>query len=279
MAFCTACGAQVAGAFCQQCGAPAPGSSPAPNPEPVYSAPVYGAPAPPPAAPPLQARRTSPLVWILVAIVGFFVLCGVFVVGLGLFAVHKAKQAGFDPALMSRNPGLAVSKMIMAANPDAEVMNSDDGAGTITVRDRKTGKVVTMTFDQAKNGKFSFSAQGEDGKTATMEFGGGAAKLPSWVPDYPGSSANGTFAVKGGDSGATDAGSFSFTTSDATTKVMGFYKDKAKDLGLKVNLDTTTNDGGMFIAVDDGEKRSLTVIVGGNGSGQTTVSVTYGRKN
>jgi hypothetical protein len=49
-------------------------------------------------------------------------------------------------------------------------------------------------------------------------------------------------------------------------------------MGMKVNLETTTPEGGMFIAADEGgEKRSLTVVIGGH-AGQTTVNVTYGSK-
>jgi hypothetical protein len=289
MAFCTICGSQVAGAFCNQCGAPAPGSAAKPGPPPPSPPPAYGAPppaygAPPPQPGPFQPgvpqpmpRKTSPLVWVLVAVFGFFLLCGIFIVGVTMFAVHKVKQAGFDPDLMRRNPGMAVGKMIMAANPDAEVVSSDDANGTITVRDRNTGKLATMTFDQAKNGKFTFSARDDNGKTATMEIGGGAGKLPSWVPEYPGSTAAGTFSIKGSADGMADAGSFTFTTPDDGTKVMSFYRDKAKELGLKVNMETTTPKGGMITAVDEGEEHSLMVIVARD-SGQTQVSVTYGRK-
>jgi hypothetical protein len=46
--------------------------------------------------------------------------------------------------------GLAAANMIIAANPDVEVLNTNDRQRTITVREKKTGRVVTMTFDEAK---------------------------------------------------------------------------------------------------------------------------------
>ena len=98
-------------------------------------------------------RKTSPLVWVLVIILGLFLLGAIAVVGTGLFIVHKVRQAGFDPELMRQNPGLAITKMIAKANPDVDVLNTDESSGKITVRDKKTGKVVTMTFDEAKNSK------------------------------------------------------------------------------------------------------------------------------
>jgi hypothetical protein len=221
-------------------------------------------------------RKTSPLVWVLIIILGLFVLGGIVTGGAVMFFLHKARQAGFDPELMQRNPGLAISKMIASANPDVDVLSTDEGAGKITVRDKKTGKVVTMTFDDAKKGKFSFSAQGDDGKTASLEIGAGADKLPSWIPAYPGAKVEGAFAMTG-DSGEGNGGSFGFSTSDAAAKVMSFYQDKCKELGLKVKMTTTTSEGGMILAADEGEARTLNVIVG-SGSGGTTVRVTYGMK-
>jgi hypothetical protein len=273
MAFCTNCGAEVTGAFCKQCGTPA-GATSAP-PAPVFTAPPAASAAPVAGAAPVQ-RKTSPLVWILVIILGLFALGVIGMVGTGLFIVHKARQAGFDPQMMRQNPGLAITKMIATANPDVEVLSTDEGAGKITVRDKKTGKVVTMTFDDAKNGKFSFSAQGDDGKTASLEIGAGADKLPSWVPAYPGAKVEGTFNMAG-DSGQGNGGAFGFSTSDAPEKVMSFYQDKCKELGINVKMTTRTPTGGMIIGADEGETHSLQVIVGSE-SGQTKVQVMYGLK-
>jgi hypothetical protein len=280
MPFCSSCGATVNGAFCNQCGTPvrpAAGAAPPPMPAQPMSPPP---PAYPAAAPPVAvARKTSPIVWILIIIVGLFVLGGMAVVGTGMFFLHKVKQAGIDPDLIRRNPGLAVGKMIAATNPDVEVVNTDDGAGTITLKDKKTGKVVTMSFDQAKTGKFTFSATGDDGKTATMEFGANAGKLPSWIPSYPGAKVEGTFAVKGdsGD-GSGEGGTFTLSTPDSASKVMSFYQDKFKEEGMKINLTTTAGEGGLIMATDDSNKRYLQIVIGAASGGGTSAAITYGNK-
>jgi hypothetical protein len=90
--------------------------------------------------------------------------------------VHQARQADIDPELIRRNPGLATAKIFAAANPDADVVSTNENAGTITIRDRKTGRVVTMTFDEAKAGQFRFSAQGENGGAAAGNTGPVAMK-------------------------------------------------------------------------------------------------------
>ena len=281
MAFCTNCGATVNGAFCTQCGAAASGAAAGGPATPVSAAPAgsagaAGIPSSPQPVMAVPPRRTSPLVWVLVIVLGLFILGGIAFGGLVWFGLHKARQAGFDPELMQRNPGLAITKMLATVNPDVEVLHHDDAAGTITVRDKKTGKVSTVTFDQAKNGKFSFTATDDSGKSATLEFGADSGKLPSWVPAYPGAKVEGTFAMRGsGTEGL--GGSFAFTTADAPAQVMSFYQDKAKDLGLKVKLTTTTPQGGMVVLADDGGKQNLSVIVSSE-SGKTSVNVTYGMK-
>src|SRR4051812_39175440 len=110
MAFCTTCGRAASGRFCETCGIP------------------VGAAAAPPAAPLPTAsapRKTSPIVWILLGLGVMIVLfVGALTIG-GIFIVHKAKQAGLDPELWQRNPGVAVTKMLAAANPDAEIVSLD----------------------------------------------------------------------------------------------------------------------------------------------------------
>jgi hypothetical protein len=226
-------------------------------------------------APPVMGpRKTNPIVWVLVALLGLFVLGGMAVVGTGMFVVHKARQAGLDADLMRNRPGLAIAKMLATANPDVDVVNTDDGSGTITVRDKKTGKVTTMTFDDARNGKFSITAQDDNGKTATMEFGGSASNLPSWIPAYPGSNPQVNMAGRANDG---DAGNFTFTTADPPSQVMQYYQDKIKEMGMKATTVVASEKGGMVNGADDNNHRTLNVIVGG-GSGKTSVTVTYGSK-
>src|SRR6202158_5531510 len=235
MAFCTSCGATLSGAYCPNCGTPAGGTS-----------------ASGPSAAATARRRTSPLVWILVVVLGLFVVGGILTMAGGLFLVHKAREAGVDPDLLRRNPGLAVGKMLAAVNPEVEVVKTDDGAGTITVRDKKTGKVVTLTFDEARKGNFKFEAQGDDGKNATVEFNGASDKIPAEVPVYPGAKIEGTFSVTGdGGGGKGSAYQYTFTTSDPPRQVMSFYHNKLEDAGLKLALVTNTADGGMLIGEDD----------------------------
>jgi len=50
--------------------------------------------------------------------------------------------------------------------------------------DKKTGKTYNISFNDAKNGKFTVN---EDGGSRAAFSIGGKAKVPAWIPDYPGS--------------------------------------------------------------------------------------------
>lgn len=224
---------------------------------------------------PPAKKGTSPIVWILL-IVGGLMLAGVLcIVGFTWFVVHKAKQAGFDPELMKSNPGLAVSKMVTAFNPDVEVLNTDDREGTITIRDRKTGKVAKLSFDDVKNGHFNMKVT-EDGKTSTLDIGENvASKLPPWVPVYPGAKINGGLSATSSDDNG-NAGTFTFTTNDSADSIRTFYENKGKDANMQVSSTASGGFGSVVTLTDSGTHRTIGVtIVGG---GPATVSVTYSTK-
>src|SRR5580704_2737909 len=89
---------------------------------------------------PLQPKKTSPLVWILggiaVLFFGGMITCGI----VGYMAMRVVKNAGFDPDLMRRNPAIAMVKMATALNKDLELVSSNERTGTVTMRDKRTGK-------------------------------------------------------------------------------------------------------------------------------------------
>ena len=278
MAFCTNCGTQTDARFCTKCGqpmgAPAPGA-PAPSYTP-QTAPAAPAPTPVTPMPGAVKPRTSPLVWILGAIVGIFVLVGILVVGAGLFVAHKVKSAGFDSELAQKNPALAAAKVMASLNPDVEVVGMDEDRGLITIKDKKTGKTITMNAEDVKNGKLTFSDESTGQK---VTFGAASAvKLPDWLPTYPGSKPEGTFSASGDGN---DGGMAHFKTSDASSKVLSYYQDALKSGGFKITStfsgDSGNSKGGVLTAEDTPNRRSVMVTVGSGDEG-TEVALTYGTK-
>jgi hypothetical protein len=261
MAFCTNCGASLQGSFCTNCGQAVASGSPA------------GATPPPGAAQPSPAprKKTSPLVWILGIVIGLVLLFGVLLAAGGFFVLHKARQAGIDPGLLGRSPSVAVGRMLTAMNPDAELVSVDERAKRVTIRQKSTGKVITMELADLENGKMSFDVEGEGSMTV-----GGEAKLPDWVPAYPNSKPQAALA---GQSHDRDGGIVHFTTKDAVEDVLAFYERALKESGFKINLQATGDAaaGGGLLAAQHDDGRTVTIMTSGENGG-TNVNVTYGSK-
>jgi hypothetical protein len=226
---------------------------------------------------------------------------------IGFYIAHKVKQA-------ANNPVYAMAKLAVAANPDLETVSSDDSAGTITIHDRKTGKTGTLKFDAARktmvmvdeNGKTTSMRFDPDkkqlimsddrGKTATItadekagnieikgpdgtvKMGATAEKAPDWVPVYPGSTPQGTFAVSD-DKNAT--GTYVFSTKDTVDKVLGYYGDSLKGAGFKISTTTSNSDGkvsGVVRGSTEGDARIVIVTAGSDDTDGTKVSVSYSNK-
>ena len=250
----------------------------------------------PPASAPVPQKSSGAkiLFWILGIILGLILLSFGTCAVIGLYAVHKVKQAGFDSDLMKKNPALAGAKMALTMNPDIEIVSSDDNGGTIVVRDKKTGKVVTMKFDPQKKSMVivdekgnttSMTTTGEGASSGmemkssegTVKIGTSSDKAPAWVPVYPGSSPQNTFSSS---NGSEQSGAYTFVTADPAAKVISFYGDSLKSAGFAVS-DMTTNSegkaGGMVSGEDKTNKRGVVVTIGTEADG-THVNVTFSVK-
>src|SRR5690349_17657241 len=86
------------------------------------------------ASPQLPTKKgLGPLAWVLIILGSLFMLFVLAIMAAGFFIVHKVKQAGLDPDLMKRNPGLTVTKLITTVNPNTEVLDVDESRGIIHI--------------------------------------------------------------------------------------------------------------------------------------------------
>jgi len=206
-------------------------------------------------------KKTNPLVWVLVGILCFFLLIGIALTVGAYFVYHKAKEVALTS---EKNPGRAAAKLLAALNPDVEVVSTDEDHGLITIRDKRTGKTVTINFEDAKKGRISFEEQGKE----TVTLGGGPVRLPGWFPSYPGASAAETFSSRTSER---DVTSFQFTTKDSVDQVARFYESALKNAGLKVEAHLVTENnkttGGVLTSEDEAEGRKAVVHLNSSGSG------------
>jgi len=100
---------------------------------------------------------------------------------------------------------------------------------------------------------------------------GGAAKAPTWVPDYPGSSPRNAFSAQGKDG---RSGTFTFKTSDSPDHVAKYYREQLEATGLQVAA--VVSSGTSQVIRSEDPDRHHTVLVMANPQGnETAVTVTY----
>ena len=272
MNFCTNCGAEINGPFCTKCGAAAGSPAQAAPPQAAPpQAPMYA-----PAAPAPAKGGSKVLFWILGIIGAIVLLIVVGVAVVGFYIKHKVEQAGVSSELLQRNPGLAVLKIMTATNPNLEILSTDENDRVVKIRDKQTGKIMTMTFDDLEKGKITFRADDDKGG-ATLSIGQGVTGLPDWAPAYPGARESGGSKVDAhGDNGEA-GGTVTFATSDPPEKVLAFYTEKLKAAGLTVNGTFTSGTTSTLSAADDSDGRGVHVAISGAGDG-STITVIYGQK-
>lgn len=250
-------------------------------------------PVPPPIPPaftpaPAPKKKGLPvLAWVGIGCGVLLIIAVAVVLAGGFFVARTFGKAAKDPAM-------AAARMVVAANPDLELVSSDQAAGTLTIRNKKTGEVVTMDLSDVKNGKLDFTgpkgekisigAEAKEGEgtfsvhsdKGDLTLGGGTdAKAPDWVPSFPGSSPEGTYSMTAGDK---SAGGFQFKTGETLEAVMEHYERAFKADGFEVNKQTFSGGGSTGGALDaKSGGRRCTVSVASSGDG-TTVMVNFEEK-
>jgi hypothetical protein len=207
------------------------------------------------------------------------------VAGFVWWTAHKIKDFAENPE--------KIAEMIISANPDVEVVSTDKGAGTITVRDKATGEETVLNLSDIQQGKIDIKTKDgtvkmdgtgvtmtdEQGQTST--FSAGTGDLPDWVPAYPGGEAQGTGVA---DTPEGKGGMVTIKTTDSVDKVVKFYEDKLKADGYTVQQSTSTANGIMSGAVvsgsTEGDARTVSIMAGpmSDGSEGTEAVVTFSEK-
>lgn len=242
---------------------------------------------------PVPAPPKSGMPWYAWAGIGCVVLLMVGVgscFALGYFV--KQKVGGYVDKF-EKNPELAAIELAIQANPDYEVVSTDEANKRITIRETKTGKEATFDFEQIKSGNFSIetaegttniglsggeqggaiSVTNEQGETTVIGTSS-ESNLPDWVPAYPGATTQGSF----GMSGSQTTGMVGFQTTDAIDTVLAFYERELQAKGLEVEKSAyqvnNATAGGTVSGKNADGSRQVTVIAGADG-GTTSISVSF----
>jgi len=108
--------------------------------------PAAPVPAPAPAPAPVPAKKSNTLVIVLCVVFGFLFLIFASCVGTCFYFGKKAKDKAAEYSSENRkNPAIAQIALAAALAPGIEVVSKDLDAGTIVIKNKKTGE--TMKFD------------------------------------------------------------------------------------------------------------------------------------
>jgi len=229
---------------------------------------------------------------------GWFAMgCGVIAVlgigscfAVGFFVQRKVKSVAED---FEKNPAKAAAELAVRMNPDVELVSSTEHE--MTVRNKKTGEVITVDFEDAKEGKFTFKSKdgeatidadadpsgeggtlkitGTGGETAVFSAGADASRVPEWVPIFKDGTHSGGYDANTPDG---HAGAVTITTSASVAAVMAFYKEKLEAAGFEVQTLTLGGNavGGTVTGTSNDRKRAVNVVVSA-ADGKTQAMVTF----
>lgn len=251
-------------------------------------------PPPPPAGP--VAKKGMPVWgWILIGC-GGLVIVGFLALGaLGWFAVNKAKEVAAE---FEENPTKAAAELVVKLNPDLELIESDEEAGTITIEQKSTGKIATFDYEELEQGRLSFETEdgtfevdasqaGDDGEgVIRVNTGkgqmvlGGKGGLPAWISRYPGAQNETQVFHQTDADGETGAGAFE--VADPAQTVHEWYKERLVEDGFELTNTSTFGGGNQWMGIVGGEKDGgkVTLTVSATAQdGKTQVAVQYQIRN
>ncbi len=254
-------------------------------------------PQDPSAAPAPEAKKKgiSPLMWVLIILGSIFALTMGACVACGLVVTQMGREIARD---FETNPAKAMAELAVRVNPEIELVDSDDDAGTMTVRNRETGEEFTLNFEDIAEGRFSITSDDGELSFDTDADGGGVTvtgvdgavsrvgalgdeDLPEWMLLYPSAAIS-----PGGFRGATAegvAGAFQMSTDDACSQVNGYFIEALPEAGFGI-VSSASSIGAaaansvmvMLQAAMDDPERSVTITMIDTDTGACTISVQYG---
>ena len=188
--------------------------------------------------------------------------------------------------------------MIVKINPELEEISTDEEAGTMTVRNTKTGEEITVNFEDIEEGKFSFTTDKgeirvdaselqESGTINVTDDEGGVVfstggvvsdDIVAWVPIYPGCEPTNRHTMR---SEQEQTGGFELETPASVNEALEFYRAALTDEGYEVAVNTFTqeeSEGGMVNGKNGEKGRNVVAIFSSDGGGPTKIVIQYSQR-
>lgn len=235
-----------------------------------------------------QGKKGLPVIaWIAIGCGGIVVAgIAVFMI-IGWLAVNKMKDVAED---FEGNPTKAAAELMVSMNPELELVSSDDDGGTLTIREKSSGKVVTVNYDEIQQGKLSFESEegtvelsgqagGDQGfMTIKTDEGetriGGGGDVPTWVPAHPATTTRQSLYRAETPKG--EMGHAAFAVDAPVDEVVEFYKSELEGAGYEVSVTSFSSDEGQMSVVSGQKDGGATIVASvGEMDGSSEVTVQY----
>ena len=243
-------------------------------------------PPPPPPPPPAPAKGSNRTLIVVLCILGaLLVIIGGCVSTCAYFGYKASKRAREYSIEARKNPQFAAISLAASLHPDIQIVSKDEAAGKITLRNKKTGQVVTLDTNELSSGNMGRALeQFSKGMTPAAASSSTAAreaesepaaaepeaapmkpaeekisparaaaqaavmkKFPDFIPTYGGAQ---TLDSSVNSFAGNTVGSYTFATSDSPETVADFYEKKFTDGGFTIlTRQNGSNDNGSTVTL------------------------------
>jgi hypothetical protein len=225
---------------------------------------------PPPQLPETANKKgLPPLAWAGIGCGGLTLLA---VVAGALLVGTCAKKGIHMASELAANPAKTAAENMVNEHPGLEKVSEDEAAGQMTIRLKDSGETVTLGYPDLARGKIPF----KDAAGTPLPAGpGDLAKIPGWVPRYPGVA--GETAVFHEETPARIVGIVTATTPDDSDTVARHFEGEAIKLSLDSSGRTSLDFNGSktLRLTFRGAKRELVVIAFGKSGDPLVIQTTY----
>ncbi len=227
------------------------------------------APQPQPQSP-VKKKGLHPAALVAIGCGGVLVVIAVGLGIAGLFVYNKVKDVAAD---FSDHPAMSAAALLVRMNPELDLVDRDNRNETLTIRHNETGQEIVVHLEDVQQGRLSF--QTPEGDVDLQLVGGAPARVPAWIPLFPGAE------VQGGWSASAEgeqAGGFTVTTDADGAALFEYYRSSFADAGFTAQLHMTaggaadTSQGSTLIATSSDQRRAVSVLVAGS---QAMINYTF----
>lgn len=265
---------------------------------------VHSTSPPPPPPPPGTEKKKGfgVLGWLVVGCLGLILIGSILTFACTAIVAKKAKNM-VDEA--SANPAMSAAEMVVRLNPNLELVEKDEEAGTLTIYDKQKDQNVTLDLDDVMSGKFGVET--EDGETMNFEIGQGedgtfgatvtdeagevskvsigaegirvgsdAGELPAWLPKYKDAQISSPLSIS---NEGKSSGTAVFKTADSVSEVADALTSDLESRGFEVERTSYEAAGvtSIMLSCKGPEDEEISVSINSTGDG-SAVAMNYSGK-